>query len=132
MKTLLCICMFATALAAADQPAAATKAAAAKPAVKKFTPLTIPADATPLGAMGRYRWTDKDGKVWIYQKTPFGVHRAPETGPDPGPITTAAPQGDSIRFTQETASGSYTWVRKKSELNDSERKILAAQKTGKE
>ena len=37
--------------------------------------------------------------------------------------TTAVEQGDSIRFEQATPFGKRSWVRKKTELNDSEQKI---------
>lgn len=40
-------------------------------------PAGIPKDATEV-SRGLYRATDKDGKVWLYRKTPFGVQKAAE------------------------------------------------------
>jgi hypothetical protein len=40
-------------------------------------PAGVPKGATEAG-QGRYRFIDKDKKVWIYRMTPFGVQRFPE------------------------------------------------------
>jgi hypothetical protein len=66
---------------------------------------------------GFYRWTDKDGKVWTYRRTPFGVTRWPADSVDAvqsaadkrsaeGERITAVQQGDSIRFEQGLPSAS--------------------------
>jgi len=94
--------------------------------------------AIPKGAVettpGFYRWTDQDGKIWTYRRTPFGVSRWPadsvNTERDAADKqnaasgrTTAVEEGDSIRFEQATPFGKRTWVRKKTELNETEQKV---------
>ena len=140
MKMLVCMCILSGCLAAQDStkttappPARPVAKPAVKPAKKTTTSTGIPKDAietTP----GFYRWTDKAGKVWTYRLTPFGVTRWPADSVDirqgaadkqnaAGGRTTAVEQGDSIRFEQATPFGKRSWVRKKTELNDSEQKI---------
>jgi hypothetical protein len=110
---------------------------AAKPAKKAATSTGIPRDAVET-TPGFYRWTDKDGKVWTYRRTPFGVTRWPADSVDAvqsaadkrsaeGERITAVQQGDSIRFEQGTPFGKRTWVRKKTELNESEQRIWDVQ-----
>jgi hypothetical protein len=124
MRILVCMCILSGCLAAQD-PAKQTKKA---PAV-----LAIPKDAVQT-TPGFYRWTDKDGKVWTYRVTPFGVTRWAADSVDmrrdavdkhnaAAGRTTAVEAGDSIRFEQATPFGKRTWVRKKTELNETERKI---------
>jgi hypothetical protein len=128
------MCVLPGCLAAQDS----TKTSAPAPAQQTRktaapAPLALPKDAVETEA-GFYRWTDKDGKVWNYRLTPFGVRRWPEasasTGRDVtykhdamGERTTAVAEGDSIRFSQATPFGKRTWVRKKTELNETERRI---------
>ncbi|MFN7995702.1 MAG: hypothetical protein U0Q18_18980 [Bryobacteraceae bacterium] len=106
---------------------------AAKAPVKKLpaaSAVTIPADAVQTEA-GLFRWTDKDGKVWLYRKTPFGVKRWEDDNKNAKQEsvvdeTSATDQGDSIRFQRTSPFGTRAWVRKKSELDETERKIWAA------
>lgn len=44
------------------------------PAVTAVKPLEIPAGAVEAGA-GLYRFTDPQGKKWVYRRTPFAVVR---------------------------------------------------------
>ena len=128
----------ATANQAADAPASnsgknkkpANPPAAAKARPKPPAPLvTIPADAVKL-PNGSYRYTDKDGKNWIYSNTPFGVSKFEETeapqatGADP---TKAIDKGDVVRFERPSPFGTMSWEKKKTELTDDERHILEAQ-----
>ena len=139
MRILACICIVSGCLAsgrlAAEEPAKTTPAppTAAKPAAKAPAVAAIPKDAAET-TPGFYRWKDKDGKVWTYHRTPFGVSRWPAESVDVaesaadkqdavGERTTAVEEGDSIRFTQATPFGKRAWVRKKSELNETEQKI---------
>ncbi len=134
MKILTCMFVVAASLAAQDaaktttQPAAKdTKKTTKPPAVN-----AIPKDAVETSP-GFYRWTDKDGKVWTYRRTPFGVTRWPEQQGmydkqnSQDSDTTAVAEGDSIRFERSTPFGKRIWVRKKTELNETERAIWAAQ-----
>ena len=65
----------------APSPPAKTTKPAAKPAKNAPTPLTVPANAVQVSP-GLYRWTDKDGKGWMYRRTPFGVSRWEEDSED--------------------------------------------------
>jgi hypothetical protein len=129
------MCILSGCLAAQDstKTTSPTPPPAAKPAKKAPAATGIPKGAietTP----GFYRWTDKAGKVWTYRMTPFGVTRWPADSVDigrgaaekenaAGGRTTAVDQGDSVRFEEETPFGKRTWVRKKTELSESEQKI---------
>ncbi len=93
----------------------------------------IPKDAVETEP-GFFRWTDKEGKNWIYRRTPFGVTRIPadainihQAAVDKEEAmaerTTAVAQGDSVRFAETTPFGKRTWVRKKTDLNETEQRI---------
>src|SRR5713226_1052451 len=93
--------------------------AAVKPAPKKPKPapankvqeVTIPAGAVEVEPY-TYRYTDAQGKKWIYRKTPFGISRAEDKAADELKAedakkeesarlidaTTAVEDGDTIRF----------------------------------
>jgi hypothetical protein len=135
MRILLCMGILAGCLAAQDSTKTSAPPApqtAAKQAKKAPATAGIPKGAietTP----GFYRWTDKAGKVWTYRLTPFGVTRWPADSVDIGKSAvdkqnaaggrmTAVEQGDSIRFQEDTPFGKREWVRKKTELNEAERK----------
>lgn len=136
MRILTCIFIAAAALSAQTN-APATPQTPAKPAAKKITPLTVPKDAVETEP-GFYKWTDKDGKVWTYRRTPFGVARWPaDSAPnhdkssgangavaaEPPAGITATDAGDSIRFERATPFGKKTWSRKKSELTPDEKAV---------
>jgi hypothetical protein len=127
------MCIVSGCLAAQDATKSTVPAAPPKQTKKAPAVTAIPKDAVQT-TPGFYRWTDKDGKVWTYRRTPFGVSRWPADSVDMGQDaadkqsaaggrTTAVEAGDSIRFEQATPFGKRTWVRKKTELNESERKI---------
>jgi hypothetical protein len=143
MRILICMCFWSGILAAQDTaktspPPAAPAASAAEPAKKAPPVAGIPKGAVETSP-GFYRWTDKAGKVWTYRLTPFGVRRWPAEADDPAQATadkesagedliTAVEQGDSIRFEKSTPFGKRTWVRKKTELSDSEQRIWDLQR----
>jgi hypothetical protein len=113
-------------------PPAKTTKPAAKPAKKGPAPLTVPPDAVQVSP-GLYRWTDKDGKGWMYRRTPFGVSRWQEDSEDTKQKaivqqTTAVEQGDSVRFERASPFGKQTWVKKKTDLDETEQKIWARQR----
>jgi len=148
MKILLaCTCMLCGGLVAtaqndgADAASKTTppKAAPAARQTKKATALPpgVPKDAVET-TPGFYRWTDKAGKAWTYRLSPFGVTRWPAESVDVAheqarkdragtAQISAVEQGDSIRFEQVTPFGKHTWIRKKSELTESEQRIWAEQ-----
>jgi len=144
MKLLTCslftlLSMGASVLAANDQPAQSAPAPAAKPnqpaakpAKNAAKPLTVPTDAVQVSP-GLYRWTDKDGKDWMYRRTPFGVSRWQEDSEDTKQKaiiqqTSAVEQGDSVRFERVSPFGKRTWVKKKTELDKTEQKIWERQR----
>ena len=107
------------------------KAAAALP--------TIPQGAEEVGP-NLFRYTDPQGKRWMYRNTPFGPSKWEEKPGDqqPAPQTpssagmTMTDLGDSVQFQRPTPFGPQKWVRKKSELTDDEKAALATQQHAKE
>ncbi|MCX6618962.1 MAG: hypothetical protein NTZ98_23055 [Acidobacteria bacterium] len=101
------------------------KSPAAPPPAKETV---IPKEAKQIEPY-TYRYTDAQGKIWIYRKTPFGVARFPEPPPEAKPVEeipegmTAVEDGDSIRFERPTPFGKHRWTRKKSELTELERRV---------
>jgi len=108
----------------------------AKPAPNKVQEVTIPAGAIEVEPY-TYRYTDAQGKKWIYRKTPFGISRV-EDKPveDPKAVdpkkeenarlidaTTAVEEGETVRFERPGPFGVTKWQRKKTELNEVERAV---------
>jgi len=131
-----------TAEAKKEPPAPAAKAAAkpdAAPAAgggmqgpgrvtQVHTPTLPP---LPEGAVQieRYAWraTDKDGKVWIYRRTPFGYSKyEADDQPAEEAITdlVAVDKGDSVEFQRKTPFGLSKWTKKKDELDANEAAAL--------
>jgi hypothetical protein len=110
MKLLIVFSISAVLLAAADQ--------APKLAIPQGAVATSPST---------YRYTDAEGKKWIYYRSPFGVTREPEGAPQrftrDFANVKATEQGDSIRFERPTPFGPFRWQAKKSELNEMERMV---------
>ena len=118
-------------------PAAGTltpgqKAAAALP--------TVPKEAEEVGA-NLYRYTDAQGKHWMYRKTPFGVSKWEEKPGDaqqqqpPSPPSaglTMTDIGDSVQFQRLTPFGPQKWIRKKSELTEEEKASFATEEHAKQ
>src|ERR1039458_9646800 len=80
MRILVCMCILSGCLAAQD-PAKTPPSPAAKQTKKAPAVTAIPKGAVET-TPGFYRWTDKDGKVWTYRRTPFGVSRWPADSVD--------------------------------------------------
>ncbi len=123
------LCCAAATGAWADDKKADTKKAAATPAPKI---ITIPKDAVASPDGRNYTWTDKQGKKWIYAKTPFGVMKFPatdehaETGVDMS-LTKAVDKGDAVRFERPGPFGTISWEKKKTDLTADEQKLFDAQ-----
>jgi hypothetical protein len=93
--------------------------------------MAIPKDAVPNPDGISYVYTDKEGKRWVYVKTPFGVTRSPASdtpvsGPDLN-ATKAIDKGDTVRFERPGPFGTMSWEKKKADLTDDERHIVDAQ-----
>jgi hypothetical protein len=74
------------------------------------------------------RVTGPDGKTYSVRQTPFGPVKVEEKPEDPKtdepPANMRAfEDGDNIRFERPTPFGVARWVRKKNELNDTERAV---------
>jgi hypothetical protein len=115
-------------------------------------PPGVPKEATEVKP-GVYRYVDKEMKVWLYTKSPFGYMRSseedgakqsaePARKPNPektpfgesraasnAPATKVIEQGDSVRFERPSPFGVYRWTRKKTELNDDEKTLWEASRT---
>ena len=138
MRILACMCILSGCLTAQDAAKTTSPPPPAKQTKKPPAVTAIPKDAVET-TPGFYRWTDKDGKVWTYRRTPFGVTRWPAESVNMGQEaadkqnaaggrTTAVEAGDSIRFEQATPFGKRTWVRKKTALNETEQKVWDLQR----
>jgi hypothetical protein len=130
-STLILVLVFASATGAwaADTNKKTTRKKAATPAPKE---IVIPKDAVPNGDNFSYTWTDKNGKKWIFARSPFGTTKNP--APDPpadGGVdhiqTKAIDKGDTVRFEHPSPFGTSAWEKKKTELTADEQRIFDAQ-----
>ena len=131
MKYSLVIALILGSAAAQPTPAPAPSKTKAKAEVKKPAALVVPAGAVEIEP-NIFKHTDKSGKVTYYRKLPFGVsYYTPEknaasrnAAPSSAPASTetqAYDQGDSVKFIRPGPFGNYTWIRKKSEMNEDEK-----------
>jgi len=129
MKLTFLILVSALMLSASD-PQAQKKTTSPAPA-RTVKPLEIPKEAVETEP-GTFRYTDSDGKKWIYRKTPWGVARKEDNGTEAvketarpaGEGITAVEDGDVVRFERPGPFGVYKWEKKKSELNENESAAL--------
>jgi hypothetical protein len=148
MKLALVFCVAAAAALNGQTSTTKPKAAPTRTSVPE---VKIPADAVKTED-GSFKYTDSKGKKWIYRNTPFGVAKsedkpidatatpfgkaklqekpaeAPKPMVDTNP-TRAFEDGDSYRFERNTPFGVSKWTKKKADLDDSEKKIIADQKS---
>ena len=131
MKLLIVFSLCTWMVCAADGQTGKDPAPEAAPTVSAPTApnLGLPAGAVK-AADGSYRYTDPQGKKWIFRKTPFGMARFEDK---PADVSTRAAEsakryeevratedGDTIRFERPGPFGIYKWQRKKTELNEME------------
>jgi hypothetical protein len=91
----------------------------------------IPASAVAVES-NLYRYTDAQGKTWIYRRTPFGVTRAEAHSvapqrPEAWDNTRAWDDGDGVRFERQGPFGVYRWRTRKSGLDAAEQAFWARQ-----
>lgn len=127
--------------ASAASKAAPTPKAAAKPEAAPANDPAVPGRVTqvftpklpplPEGAVqvDKHTWraTDKDGKIWIYRRTPFGFSKyQPEDQPAEEAVTdlVAVDKGDTVEFQRKTPFGLSKWTKQKSELDENEAAAL--------
>ena len=130
MKTTLTVIFLLA--AAISAPAQTKKKASTTPATQTPQAVTIPKDAVPNPDGTSYLYTDKEGKKWVYAKTPFGIIK--NAWSDPGTasataadsLTKAVDKGDTVRFERPGPFGVMSWEKKKADLTDDERRTLNA------
>ena len=120
-------------LGAAPQSASGSKqapSAAPKPAAKaKPDNLSVPPGAEKLGE-GLWRAKDRDGKVWLYKRTPFGIVRYEDGGAKDEPesqqpeIRVVKAGANEIVFERRTPFGARTWTRSPADLDGAEKRAL--------
>jgi hypothetical protein len=128
MKTALTVIFLLAAAVCA--PAATKKKTTTTPAPQA---VTIPKDAVPNADGISYLYTDKQGKKWVYAKTPFGIIKnaysdtaANATPAQDAGLTKAIDKGDTVRFERPGPFGVMSWEKKKADLTDDERHTLDA------
>lgn len=102
-------------------------------------PEGVPKQAQQIDA-DRFRWTDEKGKTWIYHSSATGVMRTEEVsgedakqgplgakmagaGTDALQLVTVKEEGQSLRFSKPGPFGMYSWVKKKTQLNEDEKLV---------
>lgn len=115
--------------------ASAADAKKTKKAAPAPQAVTIPkgAVANPDGVS--YSYTDKQGKKWTYTKTPFGIMKTAAVDPAAAAAAPASDlagvktidKGDTVRFERPGPFGVMNWEKKKTDLNDDERRLFESQ-----
>jgi hypothetical protein len=136
---ILVLCASAGWAAGSDSPSSKSTAhKKTKASAQKSSPgaqgMTIPKDAVA-NPDGTYAYTDKEGKKWLYAKTPFGVTRGEDhrgsavapAGPSRKAVVTATDNGDTVKFVRQTPFGPMKWEKKKADLTDEERQAFEGQ-----
>ena len=141
MKAVFAVLMLAGLLPAAGPQAAKSTAGAPAGKPASATPaqrVEIPSGAVE-GEDGRFHYTDKDGRKWVYMRTPFGIARSEDksaTSPnaaaaeDPFDNVKITQSGDTVRFERPGPFGTYRWTKKVSELNEREKAALSRSREG--
>jgi hypothetical protein len=118
------------ALIAAGLLLAQDKKAEARTAAKEdASAKTLPSGAKEVEP-GLYRYTDAQGKTWMYRNTPFGLAKWEDkpvpaaTAVEPVVPVSITDLGDSVQFVRQTPFGPQKWTKKKTELNQEEKALL--------
>jgi len=98
---------------------------------------SIPADAKEIEP-NLFRYTDPQGKTWLYRRTPFGVGKWEDKPATEAAVESTAPPanppvitdlGDSLQFVRQTPFGPQKSVRKKTELTAEEKALWQRQES---
>ncbi len=98
------------------------------------TPNAIPANAVKIDDT-TYKVTEKDGKTWVYRKTPFGMSRLAEDQfrkqqetanikPSTQATVRVIDMGEEYKFERAHPFGVQVWKRKKTELTADEKSYI--------
>lgn len=123
MKRYYALIVFCAATILIPSPARANDDPKPAPALKDLP------DGAVRNPNGTYSWTDKDGKKWIYEITPVGLSRSPfRAAASEGKTDVktnglkVTDKGDTVRFERKSLMGPIIWEKKKSDLNEKERR----------
>ena len=105
---------------------------------KPANPNAIPADAVKIDGQ-TYKVKEKDGKTWVYRKTPFGVSRIEEEQfnkqneavplkPAKEASVRVSDLGAEYRFERASAFGTQAWKKKKTDLTEDEKSYVEKSK----
>lgn len=77
-----------------------------------------------------FRYTDPQGKTWLYRRFPFGVSKwedkpAAQVAAEPPLAAVVRDLGDKVEFQRLTPFGMSKWTSKKTEFNDDEKELWA-------
>ena len=101
----------------------------------------MPANAVKIDEQ-TYKVKEKDGKTWVYRKTPFGLSRVAEEQfrkaedaalikPSTEANVRVTDLGDEYRFERAHPFGVQAWKKKKSELTSDEKSYIEKTPAGK-
>lgn len=124
-KTLAFTVIVAACALAADKPAKPQAKPQAKTAA--VAAATVPPEATQVDS-NTWRYTDKDGKAWLYRRTPFGLIKMedkPQQAAAPTDSLKAVEEGDHVSFERASPFGPRRWTKKSADLDDDEKAALA-------
>lgn len=132
MRIWIGLILCAAAMCAAEKPAAgktSTKPAKQATRARKAASVKLPPGAVEAGA-DTWHYTDREGRKWIYRKTPWGLSRfedrdkaaTPETAKGEAATLRAFDDGDYVRFERPGPFGVYKWRQSKSKLNEEEQR----------
>lgn len=80
-----------------------------------------------------YRYTDAQGRNWMYRQTPFGFTKweekdVPKAASDSLEPIVVTDLGDSVRFSHKYPFGEQVWTRKKAELTEEDKAMIERSK----
>jgi hypothetical protein len=136
MRIVIFVLMTAALVLAQDKKDTKQSKDAGKSEPPKTAPSEVPrSEQIPKGAVrvepNLYRYVDAQGKTWFYRQLPFGVSKYEDKPAEPTavseqPAAIVRDLGDSVEFQRRTPFGTSKWMRKKADLTDEEKGLIAA------